>query len=44
MIGDEVGLARMDQTCLAMSGGFAPTSFRLFHGVRFGFGAGSVEL
>jgi hypothetical protein len=28
----------MDQTCLANSGGFAPISFPLFHGVRFGGG------
>jgi ABC-type uncharacterized transport system substrate-binding protein len=28
----------MDQTCLANSGGFAPISFPLFQGVRFGRG------
>src|ERR1700736_2408465 len=28
----------MDQTCLANSGGFAPISFPLFHGMRFGGG------
>jgi hypothetical protein len=28
--------SRIDQTCLASSGGFAPISFPLFQGVRFG--------
>jgi hypothetical protein len=28
-------LVRMDQTCLARRGGFAPISFPLFQGVRF---------
>ena len=32
----------MDQTCLANSGGFAPISFPLFQGVRFG--GGRIEL
>ena len=32
----------MDQTCLANSGGFAPISFPLFHGVRFGGGRYSI--
>jgi len=32
----------MDQTCLANSGGFAPISFPLLHGVRFG--GGRIEL
>jgi hypothetical protein len=32
----------MDQTCLANSGGFAPISFPLFQGVRFG--GGIIEL
>jgi hypothetical protein len=32
----------MDQTCLASSGGFAPISFPLFHGVCFG--GGRIEL
>jgi hypothetical protein len=29
---------RIDQTCLASSGGLAPISFPLFQGVRFGVG------
>ena len=32
----------MDHTCLANSGGFAPISFPLFQGVRFG--GGRIEL
>jgi hypothetical protein len=29
-------LVRIDQTCLAKSGGFAPINFPLFQAVRFG--------
>src|SRR3984893_3646254 len=29
-------LVRIDQTCFALSGGFAPISLPLFHGVRLG--------
>jgi hypothetical protein len=35
-------LVRIDQTCLAKSGGFAPISFPLFQGMRFG--GGRIEL
>src|SRR5271165_6182108 len=37
-------LIRIDQRCLAKSGGFAPISFPLFQGVRFGEGRMSCDL
>ena len=36
-------LVRMDQTCLASSGGLAPISFPLFHGVRSNAGRSSCD-